>query len=208
VVALISDRTGQMKAADDESAGRTTERRSGTTYTSGTLTADRPSEDDSGQTTTMRPISPAPASRATAAVKAPARSRFPERPTAAEPMLSDDSAVLGAVGPRPRASGLATFALLAGLLAAVAVTTGALAGIGAGLGLVAALLAFGGISATGRRHVAGKADALLGLVLGLASLVFGVAALSGRFGWLNAHTNYISDLHQWLQLHASWMLPS
>jgi hypothetical protein len=74
--------------------------------------------------------------------------------------------------------------------------------------VVAALLGFGGISATGRRHVAGKADALLGLALGLASVGFGVIALTGRFGWLNTHTSLIADLLQWLRLHVSWMLMS
>jgi hypothetical protein len=200
-----------VTTTESDPTDRASERRSGTTYSGGTLTADRPWADESGQTTTMRPLeptSPAPTTRASGTAKAPAHARFTEPTPATAPIASDDSQVIGAVGPRPRASGLATLALLLGLLAAVAVITGALAALGVGLGLIAAVFAFGGVAATGRRHVAGRADAMLGMMLGLASIVFGVIAFSGRFSWLNAHTNYIADLHQWLQLHASWMLPS
>jgi hypothetical protein len=199
------DRTGQVNAGADD----TTDRRTGGTYSGGTLTADR-GWLDAGQTTTWpgEATSFAAAPRAGALATPPASARVIEPATATEPFAMDHSVAIGVSHARPRSSALATLALLVGVLGAVAVATGELAGPGAGLGLVAALLAFGGIAATGSRRVVGKADSVLGLVLGLASLVFGVIALSGRFGWLNTHTNLIADLHQWLQLHASWTLRS
>src|SRR5262245_60269921 len=67
-------------------------------------------------------------------------------------------------GPRSRASMLATVALMLGLGAVFAVLTGVLASVGVGLGLLATFAAIGGIAATSRTHVAGKGDALLGMV--------------------------------------------
>ena len=61
-------------------------------------------------------------------------------------------------GPRPRASLMATLGLIVGVAAALAVLTGVLAGYGVALGVVGLFLSIGGISATGRRHVAGKSD--------------------------------------------------
>lgn len=86
-------------------------------------------------------------------------------------------------GPRPRASMLATLGLIFGVAAALFVLTGTLAGYGIGLGVLALLFSIGGVSATGRRHVAGKTDALIGLMLGLGALLIGVLAVSGEFGW-------------------------
>jgi hypothetical protein len=110
-------------------------------------------------------------------------------------------------GRRPRASLLATLSLITGVVAALAVLTGVLAGPGVALGIVAALLALGGVGATARRHVAGKSDALFGLVLGTAAVVVGVLALTGSLPWLNAETNYVTSLHDWLQAQMPWLFP-
>jgi hypothetical protein len=101
-------------------------------------------------------------------------------------------------GPRPRASLLATLSLILGVVAALVVLTGLLAGYGIGLGVLAALLAVGGIAATRRRHVAGKSDALIGLVLGLGAVVVGIMALTGALPWLGTDTDSVSQLRDWL----------
>jgi hypothetical protein len=160
----------------------------------------------------MAPVRPADEaveapSRARATARPPARSRFTESPET-EPTPAADTQVVEPVGPMPRASRLATLSLLVGVVAAIAVATGSLARIGAGLGVIAALLAFGGIAASGRRHVTGKGDATLGLLLGLASLVFAVMAMTGQFSWFTTHTDLVGELHRWLQVHASWLLAS
>ena len=82
-------------------------------------------------------------------------------------------------GPRPRASMLATLSLVFGVVAALALLTGLLTGPAVAVGAIAALFGFGGLSATTRRHVAGKSDALFGIALGLATVVVGALTLTG-----------------------------
>ncbi|MEV4758323.1 DUF308 domain-containing protein [Micromonospora sp. NPDC049559] len=101
-------------------------------------------------------------------------------------------------GPRPRTSLLATLGLIFGVSGALFVLTGALAGYGIALGAVAVLLSAGGMSATGRRHVAGKADAMIGLLLGLGAIVVGVLALTGQTDWPNTDTDAVSRFREWL----------
>src|SRR5688500_14551849 len=93
------------------------------------------------------------------------RRRFLARTATDDSVATPDTVPV--TGPRPRASMLATFALVLGVVAAVAVLTGLLAGPGVAVGLLAVVFGIGGIAATGRRHVAGKGDALLGVSLGL-----------------------------------------
>ena len=100
-------------------------------------------------------------------------------------------------GPRPRASVLATLSLIVGVAAALFVLTGTLAGYGIGLGVLALLLAIGGISATSKRHVAGKSDALFGLLLGLGAIVVGVLAMTGQFSWPSTDGT-VEQFRQWL----------
>ena len=201
-MALVSHRMRKVNATEDENADDVTDRRDeefparrpGTTYSSGT-------------TTTVDPRGAAPA----ATVSEPSvttRTRVPPRTLAAPTITSDDSEVISPVGPRPRASGLATLSVIVGLLAMIAVATGDLVSPGIGLGVIAALLAFGGVAATSSRHVAGKADALLGMLFALAAIVFGAMSLTGAVSWLSPHTSLLTDLHQWLQANASWMLRS
>jgi hypothetical protein len=112
------------------------------------------------------------------------------------------------VGPRPRSSLLATASLIFGVGGALAVMTGVLAGPGIALGIVAAFLGIGGIAATSRRHVAGKADALFGVVLGLAAIVVGSLALTGTLGWLDGNTNEVVRVHDWLSGQLPWLFPT
>jgi hypothetical protein len=101
-------------------------------------------------------------------------------------------------GPRPRASMLATLSLVFGVAGALFVLTGTLAGYGIGLGAVALLLAVGGMSATGRRHVAGRTDALFGLLLGLGAVIVGVLAMTGKFGWPSTDGDVVQRFREWL----------
>ena len=111
-------------------------------------------------------------------------------------------------GPRPRASMLATLSLMLGLGSVFAVLTGLLAGVGVGLGLLATFAAIGGIAATSRHHVAGKGDAVLGMILGLASIVVGSLAMTGSLPWLDPGTDQVLRLHDWLDVRMPWLFPN
>jgi hypothetical protein len=102
------------------------------------------------------------------------------------------------VGPKPRASLLATLGLVLGVVSAMLVLSGPLLGYGIGLAVLALILSLSGIFATGKRHVAGKSDALLGLVLSLAAIVVGVLALTGQLYWLGTDTQPVNSLREWL----------
>lgn len=102
------------------------------------------------------------------------------------------------VGPRPRASLLATLGLIVSVAGALFVLTGTLAGYGVGLGAVGAVLAVLGLIATRRRHVAGKLDALIGITVGLAAVVLGVVALTGRFDWPTTDGDWVGRFREWL----------
>jgi hypothetical protein len=114
----------------------------------------------------------------------------PEPVTRAEPVV--------ATGPKPRSSLLATLGLVLGVASAMLVLSGPLLGYGIGLAVLALILSLSGIHATGRRHVAGKSDALLGMVLSLAAIVVGVLALTGSLSWLGTDTQPVNSVRQWL----------
>jgi hypothetical protein len=101
-------------------------------------------------------------------------------------------------GPKPRASLLATLGLILGVVAALLVLSGPLLGYGIGVAVLALILSLSGIHATGRRHVAGKTDALIGMVLSLAAIVVGVLALTGSLSWLGTDMQPITSLREWL----------
>ncbi|MEV6597013.1 Yip1 family protein [Actinoplanes sp. NPDC051346] len=127
--------------------------------------------------------------------------RGPGESTAAERLAERDDRPAGppvAAGPKPRASLLATFALITGVAGALLVLSGPLLGYGIGVAGLALVLAIAGIRATGRRHVAGKTDALIGMVLALTAIVVGILALTGSLSWLGTDMQPVSDLRQWL----------
>jgi len=101
-------------------------------------------------------------------------------------------------GPKPRASLLATLGLILGVAAAMLVLSGPLLGYGIGVAVVALLLSLAGLRATGRRHVAGKTDALIGMVLSLAAIVVGVLALTGSLSWLGTDMQPVTSAREWL----------
>jgi hypothetical protein len=119
------------------------------------------------------------------------------RPTDA-PTRGRDTTPEAPAGPRPRASVLATAGLVLGVIAAGFVLTGILAGYGIVLGALALLISIGGFMATKRRHVAGKSDAMFGLILGLAAIVVGILVLTGALSWLGTNTDAVGQLREWL----------
>jgi hypothetical protein len=103
-----------------------------------------------------------------------------------------------APGPKPRASLLATFGLITAVASALLVLSGPLLGYGIGLAVLALILSLGGISATGKRHIAGKTDALIGMVLALGAIVVGVFALTGSLSWLGTDMHSVTNAREWL----------
>jgi len=103
-----------------------------------------------------------------------------------------------AAGPKPRASLLATVGLILSIVAALLVLSGPLLGYGIGVAVLALVLSLGGISATRKRHVAGKTDALIGMVVSLAAVVVGVLALTGSLSWLGTDMQPVNSLREWL----------
>ena len=101
-------------------------------------------------------------------------------------------------GPKPRASLLATLGLVLAVASALLVLSGPLLGYGIGVAVLALVLSLSGIHATGKRHVAGKSDALLGMVLSLAAIVVGVLALTGSLSWLGTDMQPVNSTREWL----------
>jgi len=103
-----------------------------------------------------------------------------------------------AAGPKPRASLLATLGLIVGVVAALLVLSGPLLGYGIGLAVLGLILSLGGIHATGKRHIAGKTDALIGMFLALGAIVVGVLALTGSLFWLGTDLQPVTSVRDWL----------
>ena len=99
---------------------------------------------------------------------------------------------------KPRASLLATVGLIFSVMSALLVLSGPLLGYGIGLAVLALILSLGGISATGKRHIAGKTDALIGMILSLGAIVIGVLALTGSLSWLGTDMHPVTSLRGWL----------
>jgi hypothetical protein len=121
------------------------------------------------------------------------------RPPKTEPVGADEPAEpVVPVGPKPRSSMLATLGLILGVASALLVLSGPLLGYGIGVAVLALILSLSGIHATGKRHVAGKTDALIGMVLALAAIVVGVLALTGSLSWLGTDMQPVNSFRQWL----------
>ncbi|WP_127497724.1 hypothetical protein [Actinoplanes solisilvae] len=119
----------------------------------------------------------------------------PVRPTGTAAVDHD---VPPAVGPRPRASLLATLGLILGVASVLLVLSGPLLGYGIAVASLALILSLSGVHATGKRHVAGKTDALLGLVFSLGAIVLGVLALTGSLPWLGTDVPAVTNVRDWL----------
>ncbi|RZU50004.1 hypothetical protein EV385_1763 [Krasilnikovia cinnamomea] len=147
------------------------------------------------ETPTERQVRPR-GDRPTADVPAADRPGAPR--TGLGPAETDGAATRPAATPRPRASLLATLGLIVAVGAALLVLSGPLVGYGIGLAGLALVLSLAGFSATGKRHVAGKTDALIGMCVALGAIVVGVLALTGSLPWLGTDTQPVSNLREWL----------
>ncbi len=103
-----------------------------------------------------------------------------------------------AAGPKPRASLLATLGLIVSVVAALLVLSGPLLGYGIGLAVLGLILSLSGVHATGKRHIAGKSDALIGIMLSLGAIVIGVLALTGSLSWLGTDMDPVTTVREWL----------
>ncbi|WP_067507965.1 hypothetical protein [Actinoplanes sp. TFC3] len=179
---------------------------------SGPLAPGRDGRDERDETTAnLAPLPPAPARNtappAPPAPPAPRRDTAPIRPRDAD--ISDTRHDLdtqpGArptpqtpAGPKPRASLLATLGLISGVAGALLVLSGPLLGYGIGVAGLALVLSLLGLRATRKRHIAGKTDALIGLLLALGAIVVGVLALTGSLSWAGTDVQPVNNLREWL----------
>ncbi|MEV0391651.1 DUF308 domain-containing protein [Polymorphospora rubra] len=114
------------------------------------------------------------------------------------PATEPEQRPVAPAGPRPRTSMLATTSLILGVSGILFVLTGALAGYGIAIGAVGALLGVAGVSATSRRHISGKTEALFGLLLGLSAVVIGILAMTGQFAWPTTDGDTVVRFREWL----------
>jgi hypothetical protein len=129
------------------------------------------------------------------------KSRDLQAPRPAERHNGDEKTIeqpAVAVGPKPRASLLATLGLIVSVGAALLVLSGPLLGYGIGLAVLGLILSLSGVHATGKRHIAGKTDALIGIILSLAAIVVGVLALTGSLSWLGTDMQPVVSVREWL----------
>ena len=54
----------------------------------------------------------------------------------------------------------------------------------------------------------GRAQSLIAIALGLGAVAIGVLALTGTLSWLDASTNQVTGVHDWLAVHMAWLFPS
>lgn len=155
-----------------------------------------PSLRRSGQQTTSEADSPPdhqPAGYETRVEKAAERAAAATRTAAA-------SAAAERAHARPRTSVLASLSLVLSVVAVLAVATGTLAGLGIAVGVLALVLGFAGLAATGHhyRYLAGRAEATIALLLALAAIVVGALAAAGTLAWLDTDTDQVARLRELL----------
>jgi hypothetical protein len=161
-----------------------------TRFTTAGAAADRRAEAKADRAEAKADHAMADRGRAPVFARTPDRTVTQEQPRVREPEV--------AAGPKPRASLLATLGLILSVVAALLVLSGPLLGYGIGVAVLALILSLAGIHATGRRHVAGKTDALIGMVLSLAAIVVGVLALTGSLSWLGTDMQPVNSVREWL----------
>ncbi|MFY1668382.1 thrombospondin [Plantactinospora sp. WMMB334] len=201
-----TNRDGRVDARDDAATGTVapvadTDRADSTTTQTTPQARTTVPDRDTGTTATVpetetRPARP-DAATTTDTRATDDRSADPERGLGERTPESTERVVVDR-GPRPRASMLATLSLVFGVAAAAFVLAGALAGYGIALGVIALLLGVSGVSATARRHVAGKTDALIGIVLGVGAVVVAVLAMTGQFEWPTTDGDVVVRFREWL----------
>ncbi len=171
------------------------------TATGSTTATDKPvrqRRDPDATTATDLPPVPPTAGRSTAPPPPPPATVARPTDSTVTDRTPDTAATPTVAGPKPRASLLATLGLVLGVVSLMLVLSGPLLGYGIGVGVLALLLSLSGIHATGKRHVAGKSDALLGMVLSLGAIVLGVLALTGSLSWLGTDVQPVNSFREWL----------
>ncbi|MEU5724012.1 DMT family transporter [Micromonospora sp. NPDC047738] len=187
----VADRADARPEVTDRDEERTGYRN---TATDGERRADRATADGALATKARRTgttVDPEPSLERTVDLDRDGR---PDRPLAD----ADGRTAPVALGPKPRASLLATLGLIVSVVGALFVLSGALAGYGIGLAAVGAVLAVLGLVATRRRHVAGTTDALIGVLVGLAAVVLGIVAMTGQFDWPTTDGEWVGRFREWL----------
>ena len=174
------------------------------TTTGPTATTDttpvRPRHEDATTATDLKPVPktsdlpPAPRHADSSVTPPPPPAAVTRKP---DPVAVVDHEPVVA-GPKPRASLLATLGLVLGVASVLLVLSGPLLGYGIVVAAIALILSLSGIHATGKRHVAGKSDALLGMVLSLGAVVLGILALTGSLSWLGTDMQPVSTFREWL----------
>ncbi|SCE81826.1 hypothetical protein GA0074695_1355 [Micromonospora viridifaciens] len=185
--AAVADRVDGRPVTTDEEPATYSSRATGRPHAAEAARA-RPGVDP--DLALERTVDPDPAAEHTVD---PDRDGRPDRPLDRSDV--DDRTALG---PKPRASLLATLGLIVSVASALFVLTGTLAGYGIGLGAIGAVLAVLGLVATRRRHVAGTTDALIGVVVGLAAVVLGIVAMTGQFDWPTTDGDWVGRFREWL----------
>jgi hypothetical protein len=128
----------------------------------------------------------------------PVAGRYPDRTAGRDADEKTIEQPPVAAAKKPRASLLATLGLIVSVVAALLVLSGPLLGYGIGLAVLGLILSLGGLSATGKQHIAGKTDALIGMVLSLGAIVVGVLALTGSLSWLGTDMQPVTSVRDWL----------
>lgn len=174
----VADRTAAERAAAERREAERTAAKQRSGRGEDTTLDMRPEADTSRDLRPVPPAPPAPSAKGTAAK--PAAPATPE------------------AGRKPRASLLATLGLITGVAGALLVLSGPLMGYGIGVAGLSLVLCLSGLHATGKRHVAGKSDALIGLFLALGAIVVGVLGLTGSLSWLGTDMQPVNSAREWL----------
>lgn len=160
-------------------------RSAGTTTADDDITEVRPAVTPRDKVDDRSPYAKSSDDKTTEVIERPA----PPAPPVAVPVES---------GPRPRTSMMATIGLVLSIGAAALVLTGLLAGYGIAVAAVAFLISAAGFVATRHRHVAGKFDALIGMLAGAAALILGIMAVTGELSWLGTDASTVGPAREWL----------
>jgi hypothetical protein len=120
---------------------------------------------------------------------------------------SDSSDIATHSARSARTSVWATLSLMLGVVAALGALAAVFSGLAIAVGILAVATGIGGVIATSRPHIVGKASAFLGLILGLAGVALAVLGLTGILSWLGPDANPVGTAATWLHAHISWLFP-
>jgi hypothetical protein len=104
-----------------------------------------------------------------------------------------------------RTSFAATLSLIVGTTATLTALTGELAPLAIAVGVVGLVFAAIGLAAVSRKHVTGHHVALLGLLLSIVGIVFGILAFTHSLPWLSTGADNVGHLRGWLDAQVPWL---